>query len=817
MKKFSFRLAIILSVIPGCLQNSFAQVQATITGKIIDAETREAIPFSTVSLFSSDSVLITGGVATVSGEFSISVSSGEYFAQIQAVSYKTKKIALRSYAGVINLGTIQLEQDVKTLEEVLVSGQRPLMQMDLDKRVFNVSEDLSNVGRNAVEILDNLPSITVSQDGGVSLRGSQNVRILIDGKPSGLAGISSTDALQALQGSMIERIEVVTNPSVRYEAEGNAGVINIILKKEKQKGVNAVIEGTVGHPFNSSLSTTMNFRREKINYFLNYSVNYRERPGRASIYQRFSPTDKDTVFYTRSYRDFLRTGWSQNFRIGADLSLNSNNIITAAVLLNVGDNTNYTGITYKDYDVNNQLGRNLLRNDREQEDEKNMEYTLSYEKLFKQDGRKLVLYSQYRDNVESEISAIKQRAILDLFPDPDNDLNILQRSDNAESEKNTLLQADYIHPFKGGKGKFEAGYRGTFRKIETNYIVEEFENGIDWVSLPEFTNTFQYDENIQALYALTGNHVGKISYELGLRVEQTEIRTELLEADNLFDYDRIFNKSYLNFFPSVHTNYHINDNNSIQLSYSRRISRPGFGSLNPFSSFSDARNIRAGNPDLNPEFTDSYETGYLANGESYSLYGGIYYRHTTDISERINFVVDTVTYSRPVNLSVENSYGVELNATKDFTKWWSINASANFFRSITDGEFEGRSYDRDTYTWNSRFSNRFALGKRTNIQGTLFYRAPQRTTQGRSESFYTVDLGLTRDLWKNKATLSINVRDLFNSRIFRSVNEGDEFYFKNRFQRSFTQVVVSLVFRINQNKIADEDEDRDNNIDQDFD
>src|SRR5690606_24969406 len=287
---------------------------------------------------------------------------------------------------------------------------------------------------------DNLPSIVVDQDGGVSLRGSQNVRILIDGKPSGLAGISSTDALQALQGSMIERIEVVTNPSVRYEAEGNAGIINIILKKDRQDGLNAVIEGTIAHPLNKGISTTMNFRKKKMNYFLNYSSNYRERPGRASLYQEFTPDD--TTYFTRSTRDFLRTGWSHNFRAGTDIMLNDKNAITAAFLVNVGDNSNLTDIVYKDYDVFDELGREVVRNDREAEDEKNLEYTLTYEKLFNQEGRKLTFYGQYRDNIETEQSAISQRAI--LTPNPEDELDIPQRTYNKEAEQNSLLQLDYI-------------------------------------------------------------------------------------------------------------------------------------------------------------------------------------------------------------------------------------------------------------------------------------------------------------------------------------------------------------------------------------
>ncbi|WKZ60053.1 MAG: outer membrane beta-barrel family protein [Cyclobacteriaceae bacterium] len=818
MKKNLFILTFVTAL--GFVTSAWSQ-SISIKGRILDKETSEPIPFATFSLYSADSSLITGGIADMNGAFEVSTKPGSYYGLVQVVSYRNQFVPLRQYSqAVTDLGKIELVANVQTLNEVVVSAERSLMQMDLDKRIFNVSEDLSNVGRNAVEILDNLPSIVVDQDGGVSLRGSQNVRILIDGKPSGLAGISSTDALQALQGSMIERIEVVTNPSVRYEAEGNAGIINIILKKERQDGLNAVIEGTIAHPLNTGISTTMNFRKKKMNYFLNYSSNYRERPGRASLYQEFTPND--TTYFTRSTRDFLRTGWSHNFRAGTDIMINDKNTFTAAFLVNVGDNMNLTDITYRDYDLFDELGREFVRNDREAEDEKNMEYTLSYEKLFDQEGRKLTFYGQYRNNAETEKSSIRQRVILNLYPD--GELENPQRSYNKESEQNTLLQLDYIHPFNGGKGKFETGYRGTIREINTDYLIEEFINDSEWVNFGNFSNTFQYDENIQALYVLMGNHVGKISYELGLRMEYTDIRTELSNFSELIGGNEpVNNKSYANFFPSIHANYHINNNNSVQVSYSRRVSRPGFWSLNPFSSFSDARNIRIGNPDLDPEFTDSYETGYLANGDTYSFYGGIYYRYTTDVTERITVTrppIRDTTFIIPTNLGVEQFYGFEFNVSKDFTKWWTINGNANFFRAITEGEYEGESFDRDTYTWNSRVSNRFTLGKRTNLQATVFYRAPQQTTQGRREAFYTLDLGFTKDIWKNKATFSLNVRDVFNTRIFRSVNEGDDFYFRNRFQRAFTTITASLVFRINQRQFGEKEEEGDgerNGFDQDFD
>jgi outer membrane receptor protein involved in Fe transport len=773
--------------------------QTLVKGRIVDRETSEPIPFATFSLYSPDSMLVTGGIAELDGTFEVGVNPGNYYALVQVVSYQTRRIALRRYsAGTVNVGTVQLTPDIQTLSEVVISAERSLMEMDLDKRIFNVAQDLSNVGRTASEILDNLPSITVEQDGSINLRGSANVRILIDGKPSGLTGIGSNDALQTLQGNMIDRIEVVTNPSVRYEAEGNAGIINIILKKEKQTGLNAVLEGTLGYPLNSGISTNMNYRTRSINYFVNYGSNYRERPGRARQYQSFFPGD--TTYFTRSSREFLRTGWSHNLRLGMDFLLNDKNTLTTSFLLNRGDNNNITDIIYRDFNSLDDLFQVKERNDTEKEDERNLEYVLSYERMFEREGRKLSFYAQYRDNIETEKSDLNEILAYTLDPDPQSG-EINQRSLNQESEKNLLLQLDYIHPFAGKKGKFETGYRGTLRNINTDYVVEEFDDELGWVNMPGFTNNFLYDENIQAWYALAGNHAGKFSYELGLRLEYTDIKTELVQTGERF------NKSYLNFFPSIHTNYHITQDKALQLSYSRRVGRPGFWDLNPFSSFSDPRNIRMGNPDLDPEFTDSYETGFLSNGDTYSFYGGVYYRYTTGERERISIVEDGITFTRPVNLSVENSYGVEANYNRDFTNWWTLNANANFFRVTTDGSYEGVSFYRDTYTWNTRINNKFSFWKKTNFQFIFFYRAPQQTTQGRRESFYSIDLGLNKEVMKGKGTLSMSVRDLFNTRIFRNTNSGIDFYSEGKFQRAVRQVTLSFIYRINQKNAGDKKDD----------
>lgn len=762
-----------------------AQDKVQISGTVIDQETNDPLEFASVSLLNpGDSSLVTGNVTGPGGNFSITVAPGNYILKAQFVSYSTKFKRV-NIQDATNVGTVSLSQDVETLGEVVVTGQKDQMQLELDKRVFNVAENLTNIGASAAQILDNLPSISIDVDGNVALRGSQNVRILINGRPSGLVGLSNTDALRQLQGNLIERIEVVTNPSARYDAEGSAGIINIILKKKREEGFNGSFTVNTGWPHDHGLSANVNYRRDWFNTFLNYGISYDENPGGGFSRQEFF--FPDTTYTTFVDRDRIRGGLSNTLRFGSEFFINPNNTLTASFMMRVSDEENKSEITYRDISQAGNIVNLSQRQDTETEDDGNYEYQLSYLRNFKGENHQLTADFQYQIDNETEASDIFERDLLG-----NNEIINRQRSLNNEENTDIRLQADYVNPFRDGM-KFEAGYRGSIEEIHSNYLVEELEDGI-WINLENFTNEFLYEENVHAAYAIYENKMEKWGYQIGLRAEQSDIETYQRETNERNK------KSYLNLFPSAFVSYKLSESNSFQASYSRRISRPRFWYLNPFFSFSDPRNIRTGNVDLDPEYTDSYEAGYLNNQEKYSFYFGGYYRHTTGIIERINFVNEEgITFFIPQNLSVENAYGLEMNFSYDPSRWLNINGNANFYRAMTEGTYEDLVLNRDTYTANFRMNARMSLGK-YNMQLSGRYEAPEEDTQGTRKAQYTMDIGANRDVFDNKGTLTLSIRDVFNSRRYRGTSEGEYFFQESEFQWRSRQVNLSFTYRINQKK-----------------
>lgn len=801
IRKFIISIAVLTTLINLQAQPAPASPVGKITGKILDKQANLPLEYATISLYTADSILVTGTISSSDGSFTIEAGTGRYFAEIQFISYEKKTVTNISVSPQnrnIDLGIIVLEAEATTLDEVTVIGERSEMVINLDKKVFNVGKDLSNTGKTALDILDNIPSVSVDMEGNISLRGSGNIQILIDGKPSGMINTSNTDALQSLQGSMIERVEIITNPSARYEAEGMAGIINIVLRKDATKGMNGTFEFTGGYPNEYSLGANVNFRKEKINYFLNYNIRYNERPGVGESFQQF--TLSDTSYITQLARDRVRTGFSNRIRGGADYYINSKNTLTASFMFGIDNQNNNTIVFYEDksYTQPDLLYFETTRNDNEGEDEKNFEAAMNYEKKFNTDDHKLTFQTQFIYNFDREISDIEEN----FMPHNENftdtvymESTILQRTFNNEEQYNYLLQADYVYPF-GNDGKFETGYRSGFRNITIPYSVEEEDTNNIWVELPEFTNKFRYIENIHALYVQGGNHFGKVGLQVGLRAELSDVRTYLFETDSTNE------RLYLDFFPTFHSSYQFNNIHSVQLSYSRRIQRPRFWLLNPFHNYSDSRNIRSGNPNLDPEYTNSFEGGYLANLTIFNFYSGIYYRYSTNVIERISTVIDTtgITLMSPYNLAERQSYGFESNITLRLQKWLTLSANVDFYRSITDGQFEGEARHSDDYSWNTRLNSRVRLPKNIDIQAIFFYRAPQETTEGLRKAFYMLNMGVSKDLLKGNATITLNAQDVLNSRKFRYILNTSYLYSENEFRWSKPSYTLTFVYRLNQKK-----------------
>jgi outer membrane receptor protein involved in Fe transport len=773
----------------------YAQQDAIISGKLLDAD-KNPVLFANVALFKSADSTLAGGLASdENGVFKIPAKPGNYYLRISYLAMAEKIVPnVKVVSGNVDLGTISLKADAKVLDELVVKGEKSQMELQLDKRVFNIGKDLSNIGGSASDVLNNMPSVTVDVDGNVALRGSGNVRILIDGKQSGMVGMNPAEALKQIPSDLIESIEIITNPSSRYDAEGEVGILNIVMKKNIRYGLNGSFTGTAGYPANLGGSFNINYRKEKINLIASYGHLYREGPGRGSSRQEY--TSADTSFVYEQKTDRTRGGYSNNFTVGMDYFFNKHNTLTGTLSYRNSQNSNSSRLEYKDFDFNNNLTRTVVRTEEENEPRTNVEAALSYRKTFDKKGQSLSFDAKYIISDETEASRYNEGSIGEGN-------SLVQRSFNTEDEKNWLFQLDYIHPF-AKNGKLEAGLKSSTRLLDNDFSVHQQNAQMNWIILPDFDNRLAYDEKIHAAYLMASNQFGKFFVQGGLRGEYSDILTELKKTNE------VNHRKYFNLFPSLHLSYKLEDAQTLQLSYSYRLSRPGFRDLLPFSSFSDSRVFRSGNPLLNPEFTHSLEAGHLLNMEKGSLLSSVYYRRRLGVVENIT-TVDSTGFTRimPVNLSTGNAYGMEFNLTYDPFNWWKWTANANLFRAVNEGVYADRVLRSDTYTWTGRISSRVTLFKNIDFQSSFNYRAPRKTTQGRDLSQYFIDLGLSRDILKGRGTITASVRDLMNSRMQRRIVENEGYYSKSEFQWRARQFIVTFSYRLNRSKEKERGENRD--------
>jgi outer membrane receptor protein involved in Fe transport len=778
--------------------SSWAQNKATVTGRVIDSVSTAPLSYSSIAIYtSSNKKLLTGNITNDNGDFSIDVPYGVYYAEINFMGfnpYKTGEFKLSKENPEYNLGLIRLQQTFDVLDEVVVQAEKSSMELSLDKRIFNVGKDLANSGGTASDVLMNIPSVAVDPEGNIKLRGSDNVRILIDGKPSGLVSFKGGSGLQQLQASMIERVEIITNPSARYEAEGIGGIINIVLKKDKNQGFNGSIDVITGYPANYGLAANLNYRHKKINFFINYGLTYHNQPGGGSLYQEVYGVD--TTFILKQSINRNIKGLNNNIRGGLDLYFTEKSILTASYLFRRSDANRVTNIVYHDYlfTPSNEVSYTTRRQN-EDEIEPNSEYSIIYRKLFEGKGHELLGEIKYLDNWESSDQVFTQHY---FTPDgiEDNSKSSLQKSLNDESEKQMLFQLDYTKPF-AKEGKIETGFRTSYRNMVNDYLVTQQNSSGEFDPLPGLDNVFYYDENITAAYAILGNKTKAISYQAGLRAEWTDVKTTLEETNEVNP------RKYSNLFPSAHVTFSLPKENSFQVSYSRRVRRPYYNDLSPYATFSDSRNFFSGNPDLNPEFSNVYELGYIKYFEIGTLSSSLYYRDTEDKIDEIRTVNEEGnSATRPENLHSEKAYGIELASTLAITKWWKWDANFNFFHADIDGSNIVSTYKTSTYSWFTRQTSRFSLPGKVDIQLRTNYEAPQKTAQGKRKALYYADFSISKEILKGVGTINFNVLDVFNSRKSRSITEGLIFYTERTYQGRRRQFNLTFNYRIRQSKSA---------------
>lgn len=749
--------------------------EIVIRGKVLESTSRVAVEYATIILKDRDNKIISGTSASETGEFEISVSLAPFLAEISFIGFVTKEIKVpEAVNGQSNLGEIVLEQDARALAEVNVRGQRSQTEFHLDKRVFNVGQDLSSTGASALEVLNNVPSVTVNIQGQISLRGNQGVRILINGKPSVLA-TEGGNALGSITAEMIDRIEVITNPSAKYDAEGTSGIINIVLKKEDKNGVNGSVTLNGGVPNNHSLGFSLNRRTSKLNLFSQIGVGYRTFPVKYRSINTSGDSEVETSGSSRMNEQFY------NLVLGADYHLNKLNMLSVSGLFGFEKETQTSDSDF----LIRKAGlteAGWSRSESTWADNPKWQYDVQYQKSFEDDEKHKLLISSTgnffaKDQYSDFTHKLSEGAA--LLSD--------QKAHTDYGEAQYIFKADYTKPFSG-EWTLETGAQYQVNDLSSDFAVQNRLDG-SWLTDPDLTNVFMMDLDVLAAYA-TGAYEGKkAGIKVGLRAENTFLDTRL---ENTGETNR---QRYLNLFPSAHTSYKFTPALSLQAGYSRRIYRPGLWELNPFFSIQNNYNIEAGNPLLMPEFTDSYEITAIYDISAVSINLGAYHRYTTDAIEDISRVENNIRTTLPANIGTRKTSGLELNAKYAPGNRISLSTDLNYNYFTRNGTYENTVYGFSADRFTSRLTSKLKLTAGFDLELIGHYRSGYRTLQGYVTENVYLDLGARNKLFKGKAIVSLSIRDVFASRFFETtIHQPDFALYNHRRQGRFVTAGISYGF-----------------------
>ena len=797
MKKiFLFALLIVSA-------SSFAQMSkenlpkpGVISGKVIDKTSKEALPYVNIVVRDAAKKILTGGITDEKGLFKIKdIPKGNSIVEIQFIGFKlfSQKISITSKKKKINLGTISLEEDSATLDEVIVRAETSTVIQKVDRKVINVGKDLTAAGTTASELLNNVQSVSVdSQTGAISLRGNSNVRVLVDGKPT---NISAAQLLKQIPSTSIKSVELITNPSAKYNPEGMSGIINIILNKNANMGFNGSVNTgvTAGHYVRYNASTNMNYKTGKVNFFANYGYN-----GGDNFNYGF--VDRPSTNFLQDFQ-FVNKNQSHLIKLGADIYLNDKNTLSFYTTQNkfTGGGNGRTLI-----DGNGVL----ISNARNIQDQKNTSgtYNLNYKIDFEKEGHNLEFEATYSntDNPEDAMNTDALKLISDA------DYKVFNYMNDIENDRNnTLINIDYTNPISK-KGKLELGleYR-TNNTANINLTDQEREirdltgtiTGYERVG----NSSFDYDRKIYSGYVNYGHNFGKLTMQLGARLEQYEIvgtfNQETAASEKVTD--EIFT-----IYPSAFFTYSASDKNQFQLSYSRRVDRPSIGQLNPIREWSTPLITSIGNPALNPQFTNSFEVNYTRQIKNGSLTLGTFYRHINDNISRITYAdpldPDVKQILSFTNFDDTSSYGLELSANYKVNNWWRINSSMDFYSQkqfgiVNQNNPNASRIEVTNEVFNARISNSFKATKNLRLQLFAMYRGPQEDIQWKVDNMWMVNTGASLNVLKGKGTVSFRVNDIFRGMKF-AFNSASPFVQNGKFNWESRTAYLGFNYRFGSGK-----------------
>ncbi|MGF1638692.1 MAG: TonB-dependent receptor domain-containing protein [Cyclobacteriaceae bacterium] len=784
---FAFRSSIATLFAILFLQTSLL-AQSTIKGSVIDAETGKALPFGNVALLQkSDSTIAGGSMTNENGAFSFEAPQGNYLLRVTFIGYNEFFKNIEVSKSTVNLSKIRLSSSSEQLDEVTIEAAGITFETDIDKRTFDVENSILAEGGTAIELLETLPSVQVDEEGNIAMRGSGDILIYINGRPTNLMSEDAESVLEQFPANAISKVELITNPSSRYDAAGVGGIINIVLKENSMVGFNGSVNTSIGTRNKYNAGVNLNYSTEKWDFFTAYNYQYRQTWGLGDTYrQNKNPGVTpiiDQEINSMQYRP------SHLMRVGADYSLNKKSTIGA--FFNINRRDSERDQTYDIRHLNNaQSLDSMFIRDRNQDSRSiNYEGGINFNKDIDTLGQKIFANFTYSIDDRSSFETYDQFYFDNqMIEDPSKDF--FQNNERTSTNEQLIAQIDYEKPITETL-KLELGARSMLSSRLRTQNFNDFNVETNEFETNEiFTNDFSFDEHIHAAYFLVRNQWDKLGVQAGLRSEYT--RTNSFQTQTQEEYIN----NYLDFFPSIYFSYDLTEKTSLLVNYSRRINRPGIWSLSPAISARDIYNLRTGNPFLNPEYTNSFELSFLKEWKKLTITSSAYYRMTTDVMTRvIEPYDDNTVISTWANANSRRTAGLEFINQYTPNSWLDATFTANLFHSEIIGSNIGEGFNNANNSWSLNLMTNARIPDWFTVQMQGFYRGPIVLPQGFIEPMFSMNIGLRRDILNNKGTVSLNVSDLFNTRIFVLTTEAATFTQERTFNRESQIATLTFVYR----------------------
>jgi len=795
-----------LFIFSGNAAASDAPPKGKIKGTVIDEKAKIPLEYATVALFkASNDSLLTGTVTDFLGHFKIDIPvSDEYYVEVSFIGYEklqSEVFFAPSKEDNVNLGNIALPPSSSMLREIEIVSKSAPVEYKIDKKVINVDKQITAAGGTAVNVLENIPSVQVDVEGNVSLRGSTGFTVLIDGKPTIL---EPSDVLRQIPASSIENIEIITNPSVKYEPDGATGIINVITKKNHLDGLSGIINVNAGTYDQYGGDFQLSYRTNKFNFILGANYNKRSRPGNESSERE--TLSNDTLFFVNSSGDAGRSYTSTSVRAGVEYNPTKYDFVSVSGRLGNWDMDHEASLMYETYNQPGGNFYNYLSNDITTRGGGYYSTDVVYQHTFKTSdstGRPDKGLTQ-NDRLGSEIHNIKLEANYRYRNNDESTISELRTlSDSITSGRKNVEQGpsrrlrinlDYVLPL-GPDSKFESGLQTRFgRSSDITELYDLDPSSGEYIINSAYSNNTDFSRNIFAAYAIYAGMFNNFGYQLGLRGEYTyRVVSTTAQDDAVIDR--------WDYFPSLHLSYNLPLDQQLMASYSRRIDRPRGWYLEPFLTWQDEFNVRQGNPELKPEYIDSYDLSYLKKfGDNFLSLEG-YYRITRNKIERIRSVYEKdVMLTTFENVGEDYSLGLEAMLNFSIFRWWDINLSGNYYNYRIEGSLEEQDFNRTSNNWNSRFNNTFTITNNVVFQLNSRYNSGSVSAQGTRSDYYTVDAAAKVSFLQKTLTANFQVRDILGTSKREYTSEGEDFYQYSIYEPKAPVFIVTLSYRFNNYK-----------------